>query len=173
MGFFYALQPCWFTWDRLYKVHVLPAGLAGAYLAGQVYDGPSGSLQLVAPAGIAAPLMALWVRSLVRKRTEREGHYDSLEPGSAKFLAADSRNFLLDGAGIERVIVNRKRSLWTAGTPNSGSIRIMLMGGARRRFVLVNEQDVGQIERELIGLLGSNCVRGAESDAEPGATDGC
>ena len=151
----------------MHKVHVLAEDLAGAYLAEQVCDEPSGKLQMVAPAGIAGPVMALWVRRLVRKRTERESYYDALNPSSAEFLAANSRNFLLDGGSIERVTVNRKRSLWTAGIPNSGSVQIILVGGTQQRFILVNQQDVDQIERSLIGLLGPDRVKGSESGAEP------
>src|SRR5262249_13067319 len=118
--YFYGLQPRWMGWDRLFKIYVLGGSIAGAYLAGQGYDGASGRLRLVGPAGIAAPLLALWVRRIVRRRVERETRYGSLTPASAEFLDADSRNFVWQSDEIERATVSRKRSLWTAGVPNSG-----------------------------------------------------
>ncbi|MSU78889.1 MAG: hypothetical protein EXS16_12440 [Gemmataceae bacterium] len=156
--FFYGLQPRWFGWDRLFKVYLLRDGIAGAYLAAQIYDEASGMVQLVKPAGIAGPLMKLWVHRLVRKRAERENRYNSLDPGSAEFLAADSKNFLLHSDDVEQVVINPNSSLWT-GRANSGSVRFILRSGRQTRVILVNEQDVRQIEQALNGIFGIDRVR--------------
>jgi hypothetical protein len=39
LGSFYGLQACWFRPDRLFKIYVSTDVLAGAYVAGQLYDG--------------------------------------------------------------------------------------------------------------------------------------
>ena len=119
----------------------------------------SGRLQLVSPAGIVSPLMHLCVSRIVRRRAEREAHYDSLDPGSEAFVAADRRNFILTRDDTEEASVSRKRSLWTGGMPNRGSVRFTLRSGGRRRFIVVNDQDIGQVERALVGLLGADRVR--------------
>jgi hypothetical protein len=156
--FFYGLQPRWLSWDRLFKLHVVVDTVAGAYVGGQIYDDASGMTQLVGPAQAAGPLMALWVRRIVRRRSEREARYESLIPGSAEFLAVDRRNFALRGADIERVIISSKRSLWTVGAHNSGSIRFVLWSGTQWRFLLVNHQDVAWINQVLAAALGKNRV---------------
>jgi hypothetical protein len=155
--FFYGLQPRWCSWDRLYKLHLAPDGVAGAYLSGQVYDDASGG-QLVAPAQALGPLMAMWVRRILRKRAEREDRYESLITGSPEFLAADERNFLLKYADVERVMLSAKRARWTAGLPNSGSIRFHLWTGQQRRFILIGAQDVARLEELLVGALGRKQV---------------
>jgi hypothetical protein len=155
---FYGLQPKWTSWDRLYKLFVLPKGLAGAYVAGQVYDETSGRIQLVRPAGLLGPLMALWVKRIVQRRAEREERYNRILPGSPEFLAADPRNFVLPVDVVERATISCRRSLWVMGTNKGGSVELALYSGTRLRFLLVNDQDPVQAAGLLVELLGPSRV---------------
>jgi hypothetical protein len=157
---FYGLQGRWTGFDRLFKLFVTRDGIAGAYVAGQVYDEASGAAQLVNPARVAGPLMAMWVRRLIRKRAERELMYDAIQPGSAEFMAADSRNFLLNKSDIEQAVLKSKRSLWAS--VNCGTVTFQLWSGKRLKFVLAGEQDLTQIERTLIDALGKDQVKSSD-----------
>lgn len=155
---FYGLQPRWTGWDRLFKIYALPDAIAGAYIAGQVYDEASGRAQLIAPAGILGLFMVPWVRRMVRRRQEREASYASLDPGSDEFLAVDSRNFVIERADVEHVTIRRRRALWTWGATNSGTIEFALWGGVKRRFILIGEQDTDGVARALHDSFGSDSV---------------
>ena len=50
-GFFDGLEPRWLGWDHQFRVYVLPDAIAATYLAGQVYDQPSGRVLAAAPTG--------------------------------------------------------------------------------------------------------------------------
>src|SRR5262245_30818895 len=107
VGSFYALRPRWTRWDQFYRVYILPDAIAGACLAGQVYDEESGRVQLATAAGIFAPLMMKLVSRIVRKRNEREARYADLEPGTAEFLEVDDRNFIIRKDEVNRTVIHR------------------------------------------------------------------
>jgi hypothetical protein len=133
--FFYGLQPRWLRWDRLYRVYVCEAALAGAYVAGQIYDEPSAAVQLQQLGPLVSPI----VRGRLARRHEREMRYDGLDPFGADMLAQDPRNFHLPRTEVVRARFRRSRSLWTAF--NVGSVELELQDGTKRRFILVGDQD--------------------------------
>jgi hypothetical protein len=174
---FYGLEARWLSWDRFYKIHVLDDRIVGAYLAGQVYDEVSGRVQLIGPAGLLGPLMALWVRRIVRGRVEREAQCDGLDPKSLEFQERDRRNFVWPRDDIEQVVLSRRRALWTGGAPNSGSFQVALRFGGKRQFVVVGDQNIDDAERAFARLLGTDRVvtkhaRRAESNARRDGDDG-
>lgn len=133
--YFYGLQPRWLRWDRLYRVYAGGGMLAGAYVAGQVYDGPSAAAQLQQVGPLVRPL----VRRRFARRRQREALYDSVSPFGPELLAHDPRNFQLPRADVARTRFRRNRSLWTPF--NVGSVEFHLGDGRRWRFILVGDQD--------------------------------
>jgi hypothetical protein len=118
VDFFYGLEPGWLSSDRLYKVYVSQNMLAGAYVAGQFYDGAAAARQLQQAIVLFWPL----VRRGLKRRSEREAHYDSSDPFSAEFLHCDSRNFQVSRSDCIGIRLLRKRSFWVP--VNAGTIEI-------------------------------------------------
>jgi hypothetical protein len=143
LGFFYGLQPCWWSADGLYKVYVSTEMLAGAYIAGQFYDEDVAALQLQQATLFFAPLIRRWLK----RRSEREAHYSSADPFSAEFLECDRRNFHIQRTNVLYIRLLRRRALWTPF--NAGSVEVKLVDGPARRLILVNDQNAD----EILGLL--------------------
>jgi hypothetical protein len=133
--FFYGLQPRWLSWDRLYRVYVSDQMLAGAYIAGQVYDEQSAAVQLQQMGLVLRPL----VRRLLAQRQQREARFDALDPFGPALLDQDPRNFQILRTDVARMRFRRNRSLWTAF--NVGVVELELLDGTRRRFILVGDQE--------------------------------
>src|SRR5262249_50669798 len=106
--FFYGLQRRWLSSDRLYRVYVCDKMLAGAYIAGQLYDEQSAALQLQQLALFLRPLV--WRR--LEQRRERETLYDSVDPFGPSLLGHDQRNFQIVRSDVARTRFRRNRSLW-------------------------------------------------------------
>jgi hypothetical protein len=108
--------------------------LAGAYVAGQLYDESSAALQLQATALIFWPLVRKWLA----QRRERELMYDSLDPFDPALLTLDERNFQIVRTDVARTWFRRNRSRWAAF--NVGVVELELLGGTRRRLILAGNQ---------------------------------
>jgi hypothetical protein len=132
--FFYGLQPCWLSSDRLYRIYVSDKILAGAYIAGQFHDERSAALQLQQAAIFFRP----FVRRCLARRQEREALYDSCDPLSPQLLEQDQRNFQIERWDVTRTHLRRKRSLWTPF--NDGVVEVTRFDGSTRRFILIGEQ---------------------------------
>jgi hypothetical protein len=131
---FYALQPRWLSADRLFKVFVSSQRLAFAYVAGQLYDQRSASVQLQQLNLVLFPLVRRWLR----RRDEREQHYSFDNVFEPDFLRLDERNFYLERRDVSGFRINWRRSLWA--TVNAGSVTIMHRDTSDRRFILVGDQ---------------------------------
>ena len=141
MNTFYALQPCWWTLDRFYKIYVTDDALYGAVLTGQVFDEDSASMFIVATS-ILAPLTKPWADRLVKRRREREEKYDRMDPTSQDFLKEDKHNFSILKNDLFKVEVNKKsKTLWTGGLSVSGILQLTTHDMRTRRFILVASQD--------------------------------
>jgi hypothetical protein len=139
LGFFNGLQPRALRADRLFRIYVSPKMLAGAYLAGQIYDEQSAALQLQSAGLFLYPLVRRWLA----RRREREALYDTLNPFSPLFLEQDARNFHIPRSEVARTHLRRNRSLWTAF--NVGKVEVEFLDGSVRRFILVGYQQVEEI----------------------------
>lgn len=140
---FYGLDPRWFTWDRLYRIYVTSDRLCGAYVAGQIYDERSASIQLQS----SYLFLRGRVQRSLQRRKDREERYDTMDPTDGAFLAEDSRNFHIYRNHVIKITVNRKRSLWTAY--NVGTVNIELGDGRIQRFILVGDHDADAITETL------------------------
>jgi hypothetical protein len=134
--FFYAIQPRWTLPDRFYKIFVARGLLCGARVAGQVYD-----------AEVAALIPALG--HLLAKRARLEDLYDSADVTGEGFLTRDSANFRLEASAIESAEFRARRSWWTGGLPNLGSLKLRLEDGTHRKFILAARQDLSRIKSLL------------------------
>jgi hypothetical protein len=133
--FFYGLQPRWLTWDRLYRVYVSDQMIAGAYIAGDLYDEQAAALKLQQ----LHLFLRLLVRRLLAQRREREARYDDLDPFAPSLLDHDPRNFQLSRSDVTRTRFRRNRSLWAAY--NVGVVELELLDGTTRRLILVGDQE--------------------------------
>jgi hypothetical protein len=133
--FFYGLQPHWLSWDRLYRIYVCDKMLAGAYIAGQLYDQQSATLQLQQLRLFLGPL----VRRRLAQRHERETMYDTVDPFATSLLDYDHRNFQVERSDVAGTRFRRKRSLWAPF--NVGVVEIETLDGATQRFILVGDQE--------------------------------
>ena len=107
--FFYGLQPRWLSWDRLYRIYVSDKMIAGAYVAGQIYDEQSAAVQLQQAMLFLRPI----VRRRLAQRCERETLYDAHDPFGPSFVGHDARNFQILRSDVAQVRFRRNRSLWT------------------------------------------------------------
>jgi len=146
METFYALEPCWLSLDRFYKVYADDNALYGAVLAGQVYDETSAQLLLIAPAPFLAPLTTRWAERLLNRREEREQKYDQMDPTSAQFLRENKHNFWILKKDILTAEIRKKgRTVWTWSLRISGLLRITTKDRRVKKFILVGHQDVDSI----------------------------
>lgn len=141
--FFYGLQGHWLSRDRLYRVYVGDQMLAGAYVAGQVYDEQVAALQFQQAFFLLRP----WVRRWLEQRQKREKLYDGIDPFTPAFLDLDARNFQLPRTDVQQVHFRRNRS-WHMPY-NVGSVEITLLDGTRRRFILLDQQDPEAVLQRL------------------------
>jgi len=148
-GSFYGLQPRWLGSDRLYHIFITSNAFCGAKVAGQFYDGQSAQNQLSQLGVLAIPI----IKWLLRKHEEKRNMYDNLDPMSSTFLEADKHNFRILKEEVRRILIYRKRSWWTASSPNSGTIKFQMLDGKTRDFILVGIQDVLQIEASVRNLV--------------------
>lgn len=139
---FYGLQPRWLGGDHLYHIFITSRAFCGAKVAGQFYDEQSAETQLNPLGILAVPI----IKRLLRKRKEKSRIYDSIDPMSSAFLEADKNNFRILKEEVRHILINRKRSWWTASTPNSGTIKFVMLDGKTRKFILIGIQDVLQIK---------------------------
>jgi hypothetical protein len=161
---FYAIEPRWLGPDRFYKLYLTPAGIRGAYVAGQF--GQRREIDAVMRnARLPALLMRRWVSGVWGRRMEAEARYDAMSGADPAFLAADRRNFSIDRSQIERFTLSGERSWWNA-LNNIGTLELRLRGGQRRRFLLALDQDLEHISRILHQVLDPQIARTA-----PGATE--
>lgn len=133
--YFYGMQPLWTRIDRLYRVYVSDQALAGAYIAGQVYDEATAALTFQQ----FTPLLSRRIRRIVDRRRERETFYDSIDPFSTRFLELDPRNFRIAREEVIRTRFKLDRSLWSP--INSGVVEIEMIDGGVRRFILIGEHE--------------------------------
>lgn len=137
--FFYGLQPRWLSWDRLYRIYVSDKMVAGAYIAGQIYDEQSATVQLQQMRSLLRPI----VRRRLAQRCERETLYDAHDPFGPSFLGHDARNFQILRSDVAQVRFRRNRSLRTRF--NVGSVELLFLDGSTNRLILVGDQDPGTV----------------------------
>jgi hypothetical protein len=139
---FYGLQPRWLGGDRLYHIFITSRAFCGAKVAGQFYDEQSAETQLNQLGPLADPI----IQQALCNLEEKIRIYDGIDPMSSAFLEADKTNFRILKEEVRRILINRKKSLWTASTPNSGTIKFVMRDGKTRKFILIGNQDVLQIK---------------------------
>ncbi len=139
--FFYGLQSNWW-WDRLYRIYVSDKMLAGAYIAGQIYDEQSAAIQLQKADLFFRPLVRRWLA----QRQEREALYDAVDPFSRLLLHHDLRNFQIWRSDVARTRFRRNPSLWTL-CGNVGAVELKLRDGKTWLFILVGDQQPDEILR--------------------------
>jgi hypothetical protein len=138
-GFFFGLQSRWLSSDRLYRVYVSDRMLAGAYIAGQIYDEQSAAVQL--------QQLGLFLRPLVRRRLaqrrEREAIYDSINPFGPSLLNLDQRNFQILRSDVARTRLRQNRSLWAPFSV--GVAEVELFDGKTWRLIVVGDQEPDEV----------------------------
>lgn len=146
---FYGLQPRWLGGDRLYHIFIASRAFCGAKVVGQFYDLESAETQLNQLGPLADPL----IQQALCNLEEKIRIYDDIDPMSSAFLEADKTNFRILKEEVRRILINRKKSLWTASTPNSGTIKFVMRDGKTRKFILIGNQDVLQIKASVRKLV--------------------
>lgn len=146
---FYGLQPRWLGGDRLYHIFITSRAFCGAKVAGQFYDEQSAETELNQLGTLAVPI----IQQLLCNLEEKIRIYDAIDPMSSAFLEADKTNFRILKEEVRHILINRKRSWWTASTPNSGTIKFVMLDGKTRKFILIGIQDVLQIKASAKKLV--------------------
>ena len=131
--FFYALEG-----KSLYKCFVTDKALSGAKVASNMYDDNSVTPYYGAFGLLGLILGRMAAKRVKRKRDEKESLYDTIEPGSQTFLAADKANFSWTGFSISQVIAREKASGIKAVVRPFPLLQVNLTDGTQRKFVLVN-----------------------------------
>lgn len=142
--YFYGLEPRWFGANRLYKIFVTRDVLFGAYVAGQFYDNATAAVQLHA----LLIFLRSWVGRLLKLRAVREARYNEIDLAGPEFLAEDARNFRFERTRVLNITVNRRRC-WFWALDSVGDLVVEFCTGERRRFVLVESQDIDAIGEML------------------------
>jgi hypothetical protein len=148
--YFYGLQPRWLGGDRLYQIFITSRAFCGAQVGGQFYDEQS-SRFLLKQLGILAIILDTPIINWVRhKREESKRIYDAIDPMSPSFLNENKNNFHIFREEVHRIVIDNGRSWWTGGAPNSGIIKFALVNGKSKKFILIGNQDLWQIESSLL-----------------------
>lgn len=133
--FFYGLQAHWLSRDRLYRVYVSDKMIAGAFIAGQIYDERLAALMFQSLTLLFRPL----IRHCLARRQEREAFYDTVDPFGPDFLDLDPRNFQLQRTDVARTWFRRNRN-WHMPF-NLGTVELELLDRTKRRFILLEKQE--------------------------------
>jgi hypothetical protein len=133
--FFYGLQPFFWSRDRLYRLYVSDTMLAGAWIAGQIYDRQTARIQLQQLHILLFPLVRRWLA----RRNEQEKLYDSIDPFGPELLEVDKRNFQIRRSNVAWTRLRRNRSLHT--TFNVGVFELGFSGTGKMRLILVGDQN--------------------------------
>jgi len=149
MNAFFALEPRWLTRDCFYKIYVAAGDIRGALIARQVYDEESARRQMIAPAQIFAPLMKLWADRILKNVRLREMEYDATVLSSDIFLRQDRRNFQIPKAEILSTEVEKKKRLWTGGSPIAGMLTLRMRDQSKRKWIIVGNLDIDAIASSL------------------------
>jgi hypothetical protein len=131
---FIANEAHWITPDVVYLVLVGSGVVAGARVGGQLVTTPFGDYSSDPTTYAKASLL------------ERYMSADPLDPG---FLEADRKNFRFSSAELLEARFSARRTLWTGGVPNSGTVTLVPRAGRRRRLILLGHQDLGAVQNEL------------------------
>jgi hypothetical protein len=137
--FFYGFQPHWLSWDRVYRIYASERLLAGAFIAGQLYDEQAATILLQQSWRFLRPV----IRRRLAQRRKREALYDSIDPFTACLLVQDARNFQMPKCDVAWTRLVTDRSWWTPF--NAGIVEIGLRSGAKVRFILVGGQNRGEV----------------------------
>lgn len=148
--FFYAIEPSKLGWNRVYKVYVTDSGIAGAWIAGQLYDEHSARTQLQQ----LYPFLRGWVRKKLEQRRDLEARYDQLPPSSHEFLNQDQRNFRISRMEIHHLRLERKYSLHIGGR-NAGILRVSLADRTTRKLIITDDQSADDVSAMLRPVFGA------------------
>lgn len=148
-GHFYGME----SGNKLYKIYVTEGAICGAKVAGNVYDAKSAHM-LTFHFGLLGMLLNKKVGAhYTKKRAEAEAKFDAMEAGGPIFLGADKANFSLGQAAMTRIEINPKRTGLKNMLKSEAGVDVHLSGGKKRRFVLIEEQNVEYIRNLLARVV--------------------
>jgi hypothetical protein len=105
---------------------------------------------------VASPRTAIGVhkwrdpRNFIDRKTREK--YQAVDPESPAFLAINKDNFHIPCTEIRGVSFTSRKKLSMGGVPHSGSLFLWLANGHKREFILLGNQDGGNIEMLMIGV---------------------
>jgi hypothetical protein len=126
---------------RLYRVYVGENFLAGARIAGKVYDENS-FLFFGGCHWLTRRLLAAWKKRKFAERKAREAFYDGVDPAAQDLRAFDPENFHYSANDIVRLSFRFNNSSEIASA--TGTIRLTTFDGPTRTLTAINyiEPDV-------------------------------
>ena len=120
-------QACVFTLDKIFALVPLRTGLAGIRIRGQI-TGMETLDDVDDPWSYARPD---WVEKY------KTVSFEDLEA----LRAIDKHNFKLTSDEVVSAQLRSRRTWWTGGLPNSGTIKLKLRGGKSRKLILIGKQN--------------------------------
>lgn len=153
-GHFYGME----SGNKLYKVYVTESALCGAKIAGSVYDAKSAHM-VTFHFGLLGMLFNKVIGAkYAKKRLEAEAKFDAMETGGPIFLGADKANFSLGQSAIARIEINPRRTGLKNMLKSEPGVDVYLSDGKKRRFALIEEQNVEYIRNLLARVVPSTTL---------------
>src|SRR5262245_8511914 len=153
---------------RLYRVYVGANFLAGARIAGNVYD----EMSFIFFGGchwLTRRLLAGWKKRKFAERKAREAFYDGIDPPQQNLLAFDPQNFHYSANDIVRLSFRFNNSSEIASA--TGTIRLTTFDGPTRTLTPINYIEPAMVinllhsldpRLEVEGQLGYKSIRHRE-----------
>jgi hypothetical protein len=127
--YFVGYAPRWISLDRLYLIVGLPGSIMGLRVGGQ----------LVYPSETRPTDSRAYFKQGLASQYEGRNLLDPL------LASLDPRNFLIPSAEFMSAHLRRRRALWTGAVPNVGTVMLRRRNGRDLRFILIGEQNLGQV----------------------------
>lgn len=144
---FYLIRPYFWAPNILYKAIFARGNLYCAEVAGQFYDRPTA-------VGSMGPLAVPLVKSIERKRAEKERLYTAELPDDPAFLALSKHNRILHASDVTQARFRPSRvCIWTP-QPILGNIVMRLEDGSRFPLVVLSGQSLQVLRAALRSFLG-------------------
>ena len=155
--------------DRLYRVYVGENFIAGARVAGLVYDEMSFLLTGAGAHWLTRGLLAGWKKRKFAERKAREAFYDGIDPAQQDLRAFDPQNFHYSANDIVRLGFRFNNSSEIASA--TGTIRLTTFDGPTRTLTAINYIEPAVVIKllrsldprlEVEGQLGYQSIRQRE-----------
>ena len=144
MAGFVTMEYYWLIMNRTYVVFIAPEGLYGWMAHGPV----------------VAPNPAYFEPYEQMLHDERK----TRNRKSIQKLSQLAGGFFLDRMEIESVTDSNRRKWGMGGLPHSGSIRVRMVSGKSREFVLLGRVNPGRIRHKIISILGVGATSIAQAE---------